>query len=321
MIHLLYHSNCADGFAAACIARHALLDGRKPSPDNGLRLYPVSYEKPMPLNRDNTDLFDRFIFVDFTPTEKWISGMTDHPSRIKPENCTIIDHHKTKADVHKAHGGRLFTSIFDISQSGAMLTWQHFFGVNKNSHWVFPAPASAIPQPPLPLLLLQHYDLGGVWDDPRHPLTNQARWLGAYLMRVLPRNPETWTPILLDYDQHQTRALEIGARLHASDQRLIRALVKAPHWVNIGGLEVPALNGLPRGLLNDAVNELLIEHPDALFAAAWSVLHDSGGVIKWSLRSRKNGFDCAALCQTLDPNGGGHPHSAGFSTLDPVQFV
>jgi hypothetical protein len=25
MHHLLHHANCADGFAAACIARHALL--------------------------------------------------------------------------------------------------------------------------------------------------------------------------------------------------------------------------------------------------------------------------------------------------------
>lgn len=301
MIHLLYHANCADGFAAACIARHALLNVRECSPEI-LNRQPIGYEDALqcPLSIQRTD---HVYYVDYTPPKNIIEHVFASGARL-----TMIDHHKTAATryVNLPESDKI-NILYDTSQSGAMLTWKHFFG------------DAAIP--PLPLVLLQHYDLGGVWDDPRHPLTNQARWLAAYIMRVLPRTPEAWTPVLLDYDKHQTRALELGARLHASDQRLIRALVKAPHWVNIGGFEVPALNGIPRSLLNDAVNELLIEHPDALFAAAWSVLPDSGGVIKWSLRSRKNGFDCATLCQTLDQNGGGHPQSAGFSTLDPVQFV
>lgn len=309
MIHILYHANCADGFASACIAFHALL--RSPSlpvseSPSLLKLHPVGYDTPMPIT-STMAVLDRLIFVDFTPPEAWLSEMTD---LIDPASCTIIDHHKTKADVHQAHGGRLFESIFATTQSGAMLTWKHFF------------PSVSTP-PPMPLLLLQHYDLGGVWDDPRHPLTNEARWLVAYLMRCLPRTPEAWTPVLLHYGQDGPRVIDLGARMYSADQRLIRSLVKAPHWVNIGGFEVPALNGIPYGLLNDALAELLIEHPDIHFAAAWSVLTeaDAGGVIKWSLRSRKNGFDCAALCQTLAPNGGGHPSAAGFSTLDPVQFI
>lgn len=305
MLHLLYHDNCADGFAAACIARHAFMNSQSPrlpvtKAPIPLNLQPIGYEDALqcPLSIQRTD---HVYYVDYTPPANIIEHVLASGARL-----TMIDHHKTAAPrFHNLPDTDRLTLVFDMSQSGAMLTWKHFLSDS----------------PPLPVNLLQHYDLGGVWDDPRHPVTNQARWLTAYLMRVLPRTPEAWSPVLLDYDQHQTRALEIGARLHASDQRLIRALVKAPHWVNIGGLEVPALNGIPRGLLNDAVNELLIEHPDALFAAAWSVLPDAGGVIKWSLRSRKNGFDCATLCQTLDPNGGGHPQAAGFSTLEPVQFV
>lgn len=307
MIHLHYHANCADGFAAACIARHAFMNSQSarlpvtdaPSP---LRLHPIGYEDTLqcPLGIGSGD---HVYYVDYTPPSPTITSILASGARL-----TMIDHHKTAAAryVNLPESDKI-NILYDTSQSGAMLTWKHFFG------------DAAIP--PLPLVLLQHYDLGGVWDDPRHPLTNQARWLTTYLMRGLPRTPEAWSPVLLDYVHYQTRALEIGARLHACDQRLIRGLVKAVNWVNIGGLEVPALNGIPRGLLNDAVNELLIEHPDALFAASWSVLPDSGGVIKWSLRSRKNGFDCATLCQTLDPNGGGHPQAAGFSTTDPVHFV
>lgn len=306
MNHILYHANCADGFASACIARHALFcKSRATSREFSVMLHPVTYETNIPIFELSSSR-DTVIFVDFTPPEAWLSAMTNHPSGLHLDNCLIIDHHK-KAE--KLHNLKLpFTSVFDLTQSGTMLTWKHFF------------PQKSTP-PPLTLILLQHYDLGGVWNDPTHPLTNEARWLVAYLMRCLPRTPEVWTSVLLNYAVHQTNALNLGARLYANDQRIIRAAVKAPHWVNIGGLEAPALNGIPHGLLNDALHELLMDNPDALFAAAWSVLPDSGGVIKWSLRSRKGGFDCSDFCHSLDPNGGGHPCAAGFSTTDPVQFV
>lgn len=314
MIHLLYHANCADGFAAACIARHALINVRKCRPEN-LLLHPIGYDDALqcPLGISPADAL---IYVDYTPPPNIITRILASGARL-----TMIDHHKSAATryLNLPDTDRL-AILYDTSQSGTMLTWKHFF------------PKVSTP-PPAPLLYLQHYDLGGVWNDPQHPLTNEARWLVAYLMRCLPRTPEAWTPFLLAYDapgtQHRLAAQEIGARLYTADQRAIRGLIKGCHWVNVGGFEVPALNGCPYGLLNDALAELLIEHPDVHFAAAWNILSDAdtGGVIKWSLRSRKNGFDCAALCQSIDPatdgkpGGGGHPQAAGFSTLDPVHFL
>lgn len=309
MIHILYHANCCDGFAAACLAYHAH--------QGKAQLHPVTYEKPMPISRENMHPgLDTVIFVDFTPPETWLSEMTDHPSRISPANCIIIDHHKPKAAVHEANQS-LFTSVFDPSLSGAALTWWHFIAPNLPVHT----------QMPFVLELLAHYDLGGVWNSPHLQLTNEARWLVSYLMRAIPRTRQAWLPFLLKYDtpgtQHRRVAQEIGAKLFAADQRIIRGLVKGCQWVNISGFEVPALNGIPYNLLNDALHELLNEHPDAHFAAAWNVLSDpgTGGVIKWSLRSRKNGFDCASLCHALDTTGGGHHNAAGFASTEPVQFV
>lgn len=305
MIHLLYHANCADGFAAACIARHALLNGRTPSPDHGIHLHPIGYDDGLqcPLGIGPAD---HLYYVDYTPPQHIIHRILASGARL-----TMIDHHKTAAPrYHNLPDTARLALVFDTAQSGAMLTWKHFF------------PKVSTP-PPTPLLLLQHYDLGGVWNDPAAAQSNEARWLVAYLIRCLPRTPEAWTPLLLDYATHRDGAILAGALLCNKDLRLIRALAKAPHWVVLGGFEIPALNGIPYGLLNDALAELLTEHPNIHFAAAWSVLSDTdtGGVIKWSLRSRKGGFDCAAFCQTLSPGGGGHPQAAGFSTLDPVQFV
>lgn len=307
MIHILYHANCCDGFAAACIARKALLHGREASPGI-LQLHPVTYETPMPITRENFDAQnDRLVFVDFTPPEKWL--LEEMSDLIHPKNCIVIDHHKTNADVHANFARVFFTSVFDPTKSGTVLTWEHFYSAAMHRYRC--------------LDLLQHYDLGGVWEDPKHAHTNEARWLVAYLMRALPRTPDAWTPVLLDYDTHRNHALDLGARIIAADMRLIRATVRTPHWVVIGGYEVPAVNGIPFGMLNDALAEMLIEHTDAPFAACWTVLGDAdaGGVIKWSLRSRKNGFDCATLCKSLSPNGGGHHSAAGFATTEPVHFV
>ncbi len=318
MHHLLYHANCCDGFASACLAYHALtLRGIASS---YIMMHPVTYEKPMPINRAQMWKDDILYFLDFTPPESWISDMTNHPRLIDPESCIIIDHHKSARSLHEAHGDRIFTSVFDLGHSGAALTFNFWFETLKKYQVSL--------QQTIPLL--RHYDLGFVWNDPNNPMTPNARFLVAYLMRALPRTVEAWLPVLLDFFQPRTsHVLDLGARLWSADLRFIRALTKSPHWVNIGGFEVPALNGIPYGLLNDALHELLNEHPQAAFAAAWTVLSDpdTDGVIKWSLRGRIDGLDLADLCASIDPprpgksGGGGHPQAAGFSSSDPVLFV
>jgi hypothetical protein len=309
MIHLLYHANCCDGFASACIASHSL----QASQSQSLVLSPIGYDDaqqcPSEINPG-----DHVYYLDYTPPRNIIIRLLAASAQV-----TIIDHHKTAQPILFPIGpAERLNVLFDTEHSGAALTWQHFSGT--------PTIVSAALSLNQCIPLLRHYDLGHVWNDPKHPLTNEARWLVAYLMRCLPRTPQAWLPVLLNFEAHRETALNTGAVMWNKDLRYIRAFARHPHWVNVGGFEVPALNGIPYALLNDALAEMLIEHPDAAFAAAWSVLPDEG-VIKWSLRGRKGGMDLGAFCQSLDPTtegkpgGGGHPQSAGFSTTDPVHFL
>lgn len=298
MIHLLHHGHCADGFAAACIAKHFL-------DKDPCTITPVSYDDanqiPVPHHQGS-----HIVYLDYTPPREVIhmfitSGSAHH--------LTIIDHHKTAAQIHsdlgldfmRQHvGSGRFTSRFDLDHSGAMLTWKHL------------CPHEATRDlPPLSLKLLEFYDLGGPWNEPEHPYAQKARWLHNYLMRALPRTTEAWTPVIMDYAAHEKIALETGARIQAADMRLIKGAIRHPHFVQIGDFVVPALNSLPHGLINDALHALLTEHPAEPFAASWQVLGDasSRGVIKWSLRGRKGGLDLGALCKSLDPKGGGHPQA------------
>lgn len=301
MIHLLYHANCADGFASACLALHALTTDRAPA------LTPIGYDDteqcPSEINPG-----DHVYYLDYTPPRNIIIRLLASGAQV-----TIIDHHKTAKPVLDSLGSAVRLNVlFDTKHSGASLTWAFFF--------------KSLPSLMTVCTGLEHYDLGHVWNDPKHPLTNEARWLVAYLMRCLPRTPQAWLPVLLNYEAHRDHALDKGALMWNKDLRYIRACAKHPHWVNVGGFEVPALNGIPYGLLNDALHEMLTEHPDAAFAAAWSVLPKEG-LIKWSLRGRPGGMDLGHFCQTLDPatdgkpGGGGHPQAAGFSTLDPIHFL
>lgn len=330
MIHILHHANCADGFAAACIARLFYFNAVHPLP---LRLQPVNYPDAVQMP-PNLEPGDKLIYVDYTPPEPVLATLT--PAGVNPD-LLVIDHHKTAAAVHDKmlHAQE---SVFDVTHSGAALTWRHFF------------------QSPLPraVELIEWRDLGHAFqpehaDDPR---TEASHNLHAYLMRCLPRSPEAWTPLLAGTpacikspfagsgasgheiaDPHElsnlqvsqspnlATALHIGKKMKVIDGRIIDAAVNSPYWLDFHGEEIPALNGLEAGLISDGMNALLKAYPTAPFAASWYVDPATGQTV-YSLRSRKGGPDVGAIAKALaGDDGGGHPNAAGFHTRNPIPFV
>lgn len=302
MRHILYHANCADGFLASCIAQLYLT-----AQGDDIRLLPISYEDKIQFPKDVAP-GDSVLYLDYSPPAEVLAA-------VDSRNILVIDHHRSAQEMHTPGAGQLWQSIFSTDHSGAALAFNFFH------------PEGPLPEP---VRLLNHYDLGGCWTDPRHPDTMAALFLHNYLMRVLPRQQTAWNEVLQNWTTWKRHALDIGAKLWSADQHIIQAAVKHPSWVVIGGYEVPALTGLPHGMINDALHALLEQHKDAAFAAAWNVLPESkGGGIKWSLRGQKGRgvADLGALCAELDParddypGGGGHPQAAGFSCETPVLFV
>jgi oligoribonuclease NrnB/cAMP/cGMP phosphodiesterase (DHH superfamily) len=318
MHHLLHHANCADGFAAACIARHALLTQGILAGD--LNVQPVNYGQPdqMPLGKDGI-LFpgDTVTYLDYTPPQDTLDAFfAEHGTSRIP--LTIIDHHLSAAPRHDAHAR--FLSVFALGQSGASLAWSYF-------HTGAPMPRA--------IELIQWRDLGHAFDptqadDPRTP---DALNLHAYLFRCLPRTFEAWTPLLLENSPVNqvnnsqppstplSAAIQIGSRLRAIDRSIILSAVANPHWLNFHGEEIPAVNGLDAGLISDACTELLRAYPTAPFAASWFIDAKTGKAT-YSLRSRRNStVNVAEIAAAMAPGGGGHPNAAGFSTLHPIPFV
>ncbi|MBN8422856.1 MAG: hypothetical protein J0L73_28365 [Verrucomicrobia bacterium] len=314
MIHLLHHANCADGFAAACIA-HAALSAKNTGEE--IRLQPVNYD-----DRYQTPPFgsmspgDQIYYLDYTPPVETIADLHDlYMGQLK---ITIIDHHGSRTQTHVDETARQtprFSSIFDLTHSGAALTWKHFL------------PKLSLPRA---IELIEWRDLGGAFQDPHHLNSTPALNLHAGLMRALPSTVEAWLPCL-EGGPSYISLHAIGERLRYGDADIISAAVDPCHWLDIGGHRIPAITGLSAELVSDACTELLRRYSRASFAAFWFV-NPTTGRITYGLRSRAPGHpdghtNVADIAARLDPpsegrtGGGGHPCAAGFSSSDPIPFA
>lgn len=336
MHHILHHANCADGFAAACIARHAQISRSVSKTD--INVQPVNYGWPdqMPLGKDGI-LFpgDTVTYLDYTPPQETIDAFYAEHGQ-DAISLTIVDHHEKAAPLHRSP---LFTSVFDQEHSGASLTWRLYL------------PDYLTPRA---VQLIEWRDCGHAFDPANadDPRTADAFALHAYLFRCLPRTFDAWTPLLTgsptcykmpfagpgasghelaDPHQHSSlsasqspslaTALQIGARLRSIDQSIILSAAANPHWLNFHGDEIPAVNGLDAGLVSDACTELLRAYPTAPFAASWFIDPKTGNAV-YSLRSRRGSpVNVSDIAASMAPSGGGHPNAAGFSTPIPIPFV
>lgn len=306
MHHLLHHANCADGFAAAVIAQRALkLQG---VPADQIRLQPVNYPDKVQVP---TLIFpgDALYYLDYTPPDATLESLFKLQQSFLDESktfsLTIIDHHSTAKERH-SNPGIWFTSVFDLTKSGALLTFEHFH------------PKAVVPDA---INLVSWRDLGHAFQQPAHRFTEHAFNLHATLMRATPRTPEAWEPILFT---HSTvllgRDLDVGKKLRAFDSHILDSAAYNPLWLDFHGQRIPALTGLGPEIMSEALSKVLFYQTEAPFAASWYV-NATTGLFTYSLRSRKGGPNVAEIAATMAPGGGGHPCAAGFSTPIPIPFA
>jgi hypothetical protein len=263
---------------------------------------------------------DHLYYLDYTPPQPALDWLKILASSLAFKSLTIIDHHSSAATRHA--GTPFFTSVFDLTKSGALLTFEHFH-----------APGTLIPDP---IQLISWRDLGHAFQQPGHRFTAPSFDLHATLMRATPRTYEAWAPILFT---HSTvllgRDLDRGRTLRAFDSHILDAAAYNPLWLSfpsnvvppLGGFEspaaplrIPALTGLGPEIMSEALSRVLFYQKSAPFAASWYV-NPTTGLFTYSLRSRKNGPNVAEIAAAMAPGGGGHPCAAGFSTCIPLPFA
>ena len=107
----IYHGNCADGFGAAWVFRHA-------RPDQ-FEFHAGVYQNPPP------DVEGREVYlVDFSYKLPVVEGILQ-----KAASVTLIDHHRSAIeDLMPLIFAKRIKALADTTHSGAVLAWKWFFG-------------------------------------------------------------------------------------------------------------------------------------------------------------------------------------------------
>lgn len=269
MIKVWFHAGCSDGFCAAVIA--SLKFGNKVA----VTYTPVKYGEPHPEIQPDDEVY----ILDFSYPRNVLIELKG-----KVKNLLVLDHHKTA----QADCEGLDFCKFDMSKSGAMLTWEYFN-----------------PGQPVPLVvrLVQDRDL---WTK-KLPDCDAAyeglRMLGTFDDVV---TWVGWKQCLIDLSFLRAQ-IGKGRAIVEYNQLQVKLLAKNLKMGKIGGHLVPVVNAT--NCISELGNYLCEKYPEFPFVA---IYRDSREKRIWSLRSVGD-FDVSVVAK-MTSGGGGHRNASGFVT-------
>lgn len=266
-IYCVYHRDC-DGFGAA----YAFWKYLKLNPtDKKVKFLSANYDDTgeFPNFKEKSDIY---IFDFCYPREVLL--------KLKEEghNILLIDHHKTSMS---ACGDLEFTK-FDMSKSGCVLTWEHFF------------PTTPVPK------LLKYIQDRDIW---LMETKEETEKVNAVLISH-PYDFNIWETIDKTLEQTPEQVLIEGKSILRYQNQTIKKLLSN---VRIGKIEehaVPIINSPV--VISEVCHELLNKFPEYPFVASY---FDKRDLRIWSLRGRGD-FDCSELAKSF--GGGGHKNAAGW---------
>jgi oligoribonuclease NrnB/cAMP/cGMP phosphodiesterase (DHH superfamily) len=260
----IYHSPCADGFSAAWAVWKRF--------GHSVRYHPgVHGEAPPDVTGEHV------VIVDFS--YKFPAML---PLMAQAASVTVLDHHKTaELDLLPLLGTGRIDGVFDMSRSGAVITWQYYH-----------------PNEPVPELLL-HVQDRDLWQFK----LSHTREIQAAVFSY-DYSFDTWSKLHAECQIDKINLIKEGEAIERKHHKDIAELLKSStRSMMIGGITVPVAN-LPYTMSSDAAHILA---QDAPFAACY---FDRAGSRIFSLRSTDSGADVSEIAAAY--GGGGHAHASGF---------
>lgn len=263
---VIYHADCIDGFGAAYAAWKLL--------GNDAKYYPAKHGDPPP------DVTGKTVaIVDFSYSRQTIEKL-----QTSTKNLIILDHHKTARDELE----KLDCAIFDMSHSGAMLSWMYF-------HPDVP--------PPEFIRMIEDADL---W---RWSLSNTRNFVAAFYNE----------PYIFDvYDSYNDKMklgdiIVKGANIREHMDVLVKKSCEKSFVTNFCGYKTRIVNS-PN--FQSDIGNVLVSQFDCDVGFIWYYDHAAKRCIV-SLRSCKDDVDVSKLAQKF--GGGGHPRAAGFQWVNDIE--
>jgi uncharacterized protein len=270
-IQVIYHANCSDGFASCYLLWKKYKDEAT--------YIPFHYGVELDYSIFSAD--DVVYIVDFSFKKSVLIELAS-----KVEKIIVLDHHKTAAEELVPPFPHNIFCTFDMSKSGAMLTWEYL-------HSDQPSPK-----------LIQYVQDRDLW---QFKLPN-SREICAYI-QCIPFEFEAWELLEFDIiDKFEETAIAGSAILMKLRQQIDIA-VKHAALFKLGGYIVWAVNSTVN--FSEVAGELAMRE-GCDFGVAWFMRMGGGKIIyQYSLRS-SNGFDVSVAAKEY--GGGGHPAAAGFES-------
>jgi len=264
MIKVLYHANCNDGFCAAWVLYRIYKDKAE--------YIPVKYGQDPPVFNPDDDV----IIVDFSYKRDVLLGIK---ARVK--SLLVLDHHKTA----QAELEGLDFCKFDMSKSGAHITWEHY-------------------NPGSPLHSLVEYtedrDLW-LWQLPYSREINAA-------LSLYEHDLELWNDyVSVKIVQSKDLLINEGQTILKYEEKLVKQHTENAVEYILDDFNILGVNATV--LFSDIAGQLSQGRP---FGFAYFIRED--GKYQYSLRSDPNGVDVSEIAKRFD--GGGHFHAAGFESFD-----
>jgi len=268
----IYHGGCDDGFASAVIVHEAL--------KGDVLLCYGRYNKP----EEFLEIVEgkNVYFVDFSVKRDIMKQYAE-----KAGDITIIDHHETaKKELFELD--KEFDNldlVFDMSHSGAYLTWKYFF-------------KSGPPE------LIKHIEDGDMWWF-KKDLTEAVQMSLRSIKKTVPDWSELIFPTM--YNEH-----EIISQLYARGYPMVQMknehvnlILEKVHLFYISNHETVACNC--NYFYASTVANQLMKRYNVPFALCYFVTENCD--VQLSFRSEKDRFNVADLAVKF--GGGGHQAAAG----------
>ena len=255
-IYIFYHDNCYDGFGAAWVAHKKLGEAAS--------YHPYQWDDTLPKIAKDA----RVYFIDVSCSLSQIRALEAQGCKV-----VVIDHHQTTSEKLKGFENL----IFDNRHSGAVLSWQYWFGDEK------------MPE------LLKYIEDRDLWKLELKDTEEIQAVLESY-----PMDFKTWDKFDVD------NMLKDAPAIMRLRKQQIEIICKQAVWMEIGGESVPVAN-TPL-MMSEVATTLKEKNPEAKFTGYFFVRGDEK--IQFGLRSVGD-MDVSKVAKKY--GGGGHKNSAGFS--------
>lgn len=283
---ILYHKGCPDGWCAAYIAH-------KKYPEAELLAWDQGTAPP----------YDLIIGKDVLSVDlRWKNRDVVEQAQKIAKSFTVIDHHTSgEGDLNG-----LPDYIFDVTRSGAGLTWDYLFGKDSNGEWTYDREEReggvelGEPRP----WWVDYIEDRDLWKWKLEYSREISAWMNLFSFTT-----EAWDGLATHtLEEHSEGIIDIGEALLQAEAKYVEEVTKHVTFGKLYGKKVAFVNA-PYMHASELGAKLCRMREDTHIGI---VYYDRPGERETYFSLRSDGTEDVSAIAKKFPGGGGHHNAGGF---------